>query len=220
MMSIFAPNISASTLEHSADFTPLVEDTATFILALFDEKLPRIYSFHNPQHTMDVVREAHSIGKACGISDDDMEILLIAAWFHDAGYTEQYEGHEFVSIELAEQFLRKHTISETRIHAVCSCIRATEMPQKPQTLVEKILCDADVSNIASDSFFEMSARLREEHRVAKGKLYTDAEWYAIKHTLCTTHQFHTDYARQYFTPKQVENAHKLEEQYLAQYLTA
>jgi HD superfamily phosphodiesterase len=191
--------------------TPLVDDTATYILCLFEEKLPPHYSFHNPQHTKDVVTQAYAIADEYELGQDDLEILLIAAWFHDSGYTEVYEGHEEVSMKLAETYLRTKNFPEVRIKKVCDCISATSMPQSPQTLVERILCDADISNIGSDNFFEMSARLRKEHEIVKGKMYTDTEWYNVKHGICISHRFHTEYARTHFSPKQAENALKLEQ---------
>lgn len=190
--------------------TSLVDDAASYILHLFEEKLPRNYSFHNPQHTIDVVRQAHEIAESYTLSQSDMEILLIAAWFHDSGYTEMYEGHEEISMMLADTYLRTKNFPESRIQEVCNCIRATSMPQNPQTLVEKILCDADIANIGSDTFFEMSARLRKEHEIVKGKVYTDSEWYNVKYRICTLHRFHTEYAQIHFSPKQAENALQLE----------
>ena len=35
-----------------------------------------------------------------------MEPIIIAAWFHDTGHSEIYQGHESVSKRLAEGFLR------------------------------------------------------------------------------------------------------------------
>jgi predicted metal-dependent HD superfamily phosphohydrolase len=210
-MHTFVPVISDpahSTLPSGV--SSLVDDTAAYILRLFDEKLPRNYSFHNPQHTIDVVTQAFAIANEYELPQSDREILLIAAWFHDSGYTEVYEGHEEVSMMLAETFLRTKNFPESRIKEVCNCIRATSMPQSPHTLVEQILCDADIANIGSDTFFEMSARLRHEHEIVKGKIYTDAEWYSVKYHICTSHRFHTEYAHLHFSPKQAENALKLE----------
>jgi predicted metal-dependent HD superfamily phosphohydrolase len=205
------PIIAANTLSQpSFETTSIIEDTARYVLHLFEEKLPRHYSFHNPQHTIDVVAQARIMGLESNMSQTDMETLLIAAWFHDAGYTEMYEGHEEVSISLAKAYLRTQNFPEDRIQAVCDCINATTMPQHPQTFVEQILCDADIANIGSDTFFEMSARLRSEHEIVKGKTYTDAEWYNVKHGICTSHRFHTEYAHTHFSPKQAENAAKLE----------
>jgi predicted metal-dependent HD superfamily phosphohydrolase len=194
----------------SSEQTSIINDTAAYVLHLFEEKLPRNYLFHNPQHTIDVVTQAQAISEAYHLSSSDMETLLIAAWFHDSGYTEMYEGHEEVSVMLAESYLRTKNFPASRIKEVSACIRATSMPQNPQTLVEKILCDADIANIGSDTFFEMSARLRREHEIVMGKIYTDAEWYSVKHHICTSHRFHTEYAHIHFTPKQAENAIKLE----------
>ena len=202
-MHTFVPAISDLQYPTFPSGVPsFIDDTAIYVLRLFEEKLPRNYSFHNPQHTIDVVTQARVIGEEYKLSQNDMETLLIAAWFHDSGYTEMYEGHEEVSMTLAETYLRTKNFPESRIKEVCACIRATSMPQNPQTLVEQILCDADIANIGSDTFFEMSARLRKEHEIVKGKMYTDSEWYNVKHRICTAHRFHTEYARTHFSPKQ------------------
>jgi hypothetical protein len=72
------------------------------------------------------------------------------------------------------------------------------------------LCDADVSNVGSDTFFEMSARLRKELQAVKGEVFTDAEWYSVQHSFCKFHRFHSEYARRVLGAKQLENLVVLE----------
>ncbi len=189
---------------------PLADAAQGYIVELFAEKLPSYFSFHNVQHTIDVVQQASRIGEFYGLTEKEMEILLVAAWFHDSGYTEVYEGHEVASMELARVFLQERHATSEQIRGVLACINATTMPQQPTTLMEKILCDADVSNIGLDSFFDMSARLRQEQQTVRGKSFTDAEWFGVKHGFCVTHRFHTEYAAQHYGQKQAENARLLE----------
>ncbi|TAE23432.1 MAG: HD domain-containing protein [Candidatus Kapaibacterium sp.] len=202
--------ISSSEKAEKVVTMTLVEAAQRFIAELFAEKLPSYFSFHNVQHTKDVVQQAIRIGEAYRLTEAEMEILVVAAWFHDAGYTEVYEGHEVASMELARVFLQEQNATNEQIHGVLACINATTMPQQPKTLMEKILCDADVSNIGLDSFFDMSARLRQEQQTVRGKSFTDAEWFGVKHGFCVTHRFHTDYAVQHYGQKQAENARILE----------
>ena len=42
--------------------------------------------FHNLTHTMEVVDAVKKISEKEGISADEREILVIAAWFHDNGF--------------------------------------------------------------------------------------------------------------------------------------
>ena len=203
-------SVSSSEKAEKSGLLLLAEAAQRYVTELFAEKLPSYFSFHNVQHTIDVVQQAARIGEFYSLTAAEMEILLVAAWFHDSGYTEVYEGHEVASMELARTFLQEHHATTEQIQSVLACINATTMPQQPTTLMEKILCDADVSNIGLDSFFDMSARLRQEQQTVRGKSFTDAEWYSVKHGFCVTHRFHTEYAAQHYGQKQAENALRLE----------
>lgn len=190
--------------------TRIVNNVAEYICRLLEEKLSSVYAFHNVQHTKDVVAESERIGRACQLSDEDMGVLLTAAWFHDAGYTETYDGHESVSVQLAEEYLSELGCDHDFVERVISAILSTQMPQQPRSMVEEILCDADVANVGSDTFFDMSARLRKEIQAVKGISFTDAEWYSVQHSFCKFHRFHSEYARRVLGAKQSENLVHLE----------
>jgi predicted metal-dependent HD superfamily phosphohydrolase len=89
-----------------------------------------------------------TIGAACRLSAEELEGVILAAWFHDAGYVEAIEGHEEKSVEIATSFLRENGYPQEKIARVAACIRATKMPQNPKTLMEQVLCDADISHLA------------------------------------------------------------------------
>lgn len=196
-------------------YLSILDEVASYISRLLEEKLSAVYAFHNLQHTKDVVREAERIGRACNLSSDDLSVLLTSAWFHDVGYTETYDGHEAVSVQIAEEYLEDLGCAPEFVERVRSCILATQMPQQPRDFVEEILCDADVANVGSDTFFEMSARLRRELQAVKGETFTDAEWYSVKLSFCKFHRFHTEYARRMLGAKQTENLAQLEQERLS-----
>ncbi len=188
----------------------IVANVASYISHLLEERLSDVYAFHNVQHTKDVVYDAERIGRACNLPDEDLRVLLTAAWFHDVGYTETYDGHEAVGVQLAEEFLAAEGCEPEFVERVISCILATQMPQQPRNLVEEALCDADVANLGSDTFFEMSARLRQELQAIKGEVFTDEEWRAVCYGFCKYHRFHTEYGQRVLGAKQRENLAILE----------
>ena len=78
-----------------------------------------------------------------------------AAWFHDVGFSELYNGHEEVSINLVNEFLKKEDYSSEEIKEVSQCIEAPKMPQNPETELAKVLCDADLFHVGHPiSFIE------------------------------------------------------------------
>jgi predicted metal-dependent HD superfamily phosphohydrolase len=69
-----------------------------------------------------------AIGEICSaydLSDKKVELLHIAAWFHDTGYDKGSEGHENRSCQYMEAFLKEHNVPEEDIQTVAACIRAT-----------------------------------------------------------------------------------------------
>ncbi|WP_163070131.1 HD domain-containing protein, partial [Acinetobacter nosocomialis] len=84
---------------------------------------------------------------------EDAELLLVAAWLHDAGYIEGDQNHEKRSATIAEAFLKDNNFSEEKIEKVKSFILATEMSREPETLLQKIMRDADCSHFGDANYF-------------------------------------------------------------------
>ena len=56
------------------------------------------------------------------------------------------------STKLATTFLQENGADAALIEKVTSCINATKMPQSPGSLIEQILCDADLAHLGTDEF--------------------------------------------------------------------
>ena len=58
---------------------------------------PRL-TYHNPEHTEDVLQHVERIAAAENITDKRLlHLMRIAALFHDTGFLRTYKGHEEVS---------------------------------------------------------------------------------------------------------------------------
>lgn len=168
--------------------------------------------YHNIQHTVSVVT-------ACGIMADHYQyeertkaLLLIAAWFHDTGYpSTKGENHEIVSIEIAEEFLKKNAVSNDDIQFVKNCILATKMPQNPKTEEEKIICDADLHHFSLPDFFEYNDRLRKEREKILEKNIPEKEWLSDTLNLMSSHSYFTTYADSNYAPGKQNNISRIKE---------
>ncbi|MBC8041838.1 MAG: HD domain-containing protein [Rhizobacter sp.] len=183
----------------------LSRKASDYIFELFKEKLPAQYVYHNFNHTLEIAEAARDLGEGMKLSDIDLETVTLAAWFHDAGLTETYEGHEPRGAELAAQFLRQNGFAEERIAQVSDCILATVMPQQPKTLLAEVLCDADLWHLGSKNYFEKSDLLRIEWQSVSGKTYTDALWIQTNIDFFTSHPFHTRFAQVEWGDRRGEN---------------
>ncbi len=91
------------------------------------------------------------------------------------------------------------------IDEVKACILATRMPQKPKNLLQQIVCDADMSHFSTDSFAEKSKQLRKELQTRCGLAISKNAWRHQTICLLEVHQYHTDYAREHWNVKKMEN---------------
>jgi len=119
--------------------------------------------FHNKKHTRDVVRAVRLLAAYFHLNKEDEFIVLAAAWFHDAGFRNDAEGHEEESMELAEDYLEDAGVRSKVIGQITDCILATSLPQRPVTLHEKILCDADLHYLGSVRYYKNEIRLFKEY---------------------------------------------------------
>ena len=116
----------------------ILEKTKNFVSELLSKKLTEKHLFHNLEHTIDVVEETEEIANNSDVSKADLELLLIAAWFHDTGHTETYEGHEEVSCRLAREFLEKESYPEKKIEQIFQLIQTTKREHEPANQMEAI----------------------------------------------------------------------------------
>ncbi|HSD06844.1 Pycsar system effector family protein [Flavobacterium sp.] len=188
----------------------LVDESQDFVTNLIKDKLSDLYTYHNLNHTLEVVRAVTILCDAENVNPSDKEILLVAAWFHDVGYTKNHVNHEELSIEIASHFLKEKGKSDDYIDTVSNLIRATEKKYVPQTDLEKIIKDADYHHILNDDYLFKCEGLRKEWQNTEGKSMTDLEWAKVnEYFLTTAHKFYTSYAKENWQPLKEKNIKRL-----------
>jgi predicted metal-dependent HD superfamily phosphohydrolase len=142
-----------------------------------------------------VVQAIREIGSQIDISQEQLEVSKLAGWFHDTGFSVNYEGHEEHSCDLAENFLKEEGFDAGKIERVKSCIRSTHLRENPETICEELLCDADMMHLCNKSYFDQLDNLRKEWQVVLGKTYSDIQWHKQNLNFLTQHSFYTSYAK-------------------------
>lgn len=189
----------------------IVLAAADHVKEYLSNNLDKKFTFHNLSHTIDVVNAVEMITAAMEIKKHERNILLVAAWFHDVGYTERIEDHEDIGALHAENFLQNFLVNQDDIDKVKSCIIATHYPQCPLTGAEQILCDADMLHLSGKKYFKRAAFLRSEWKETKNKIYTDAEWLEINLKFLSDHAYHTQFCKDNFSEGRKKNILKLTE---------
>lgn len=183
----------------------LVTKVQSYCKQLFESKLSEAFLYHNYHHTERVVDAARIIGRESELSDEDLETVTLAAWFHDVGYTEGCNDHEETSARIAKDFLQNEDISEVRLNQVLGCILATRMPQNPNNLLEEVLCDADMHHLACTDYEKMSEKMHKEIELTKNKKMTKEEWVSLNHVFFKNHQYFTEFGKKYLQPIKEDN---------------
>ncbi len=184
----------------------ILEKSEHFIFELFKNKLSKKYLYHNYLHTQRVVESVKEIVKNLEVSEEEQEVLLLAAWFHDSGYIEGEEHHEERGAIIAENFLREHKVAKQKILMIKDCILATKLDYTPNSLLEEIIKDADTSHLAKDYFTEVSELLRQELALNGQSEYSAQAWREENIKLFTQeHKYYTRYAVQHWEPEKNKN---------------
>jgi putative nucleotidyltransferase with HDIG domain len=176
----------------------LFEEINQYVFNLFKEKLSHQYVYHNYQHTLETAEGAEKLAKECGLEGEDLEVLMIAAWFHDTGYIHSYADHEEKSIEIARVFLEEKNYPVSKMNKVAKCIEATKREIIPSSLSEQILCDADIVNIGDKNFSSKADLLRDEWENFQIRSCNEIEWAETQLEFLSNATFHTAQAQKIY----------------------
>lgn len=187
----------------------IVKRIAEQVLALFKSSLSPALVYHDYIHTREVVEAARRIGKGMKLDADELEIVTLGAWLHDVGFVEVYDGHEEAGAVIATAWLSELDYPVERIERVVGCILATRMPQRPTNQLEEIVCDADLSHLASDSFEHRNELLRLEWQIVLNSTFTDLDWARHTFEFMSGTYYHTRYATTEFHTGRTANLIRL-----------
>src|SRR5690606_32573274 len=175
----------------------IIDKVSEYAKNLLTTKLDKNYLYHNLIHTERVVNAAKIICEDLEVSPSDQEIILIAAWLHDLGYTQGSQIHEETSCEIARNFLTEQNYDSNKIDIVIQVILATKMDHQPTNLMEEIIKDADSYHFSDENYSKISELLQQELQLLGVADYSVEQWRAKNiEVLNNKHQYYTSYARE------------------------
>ncbi|WP_229253922.1 Pycsar system effector family protein [Dyadobacter sp. NIV53] len=166
--------------------------------------------YHNLVHTESVVAHAAQIADHYHLDERDSFIVGAAAWFHDTGYYDgDAPGHEQRGADMAARFLTEDGIKDDVILEIRGCILATVVPQKPQNILQQIVCDADLFHFGTKEFPERNKLMRKESEQRLGQKIDKSKWRKSTIELLESHIFQTDYCIELLSAQKAKNLEKL-----------
>lgn len=186
----------------------LLQETEIYISDYFAKHISPEYVFHDFEHTVQTVAAARVIGEGFQLEDHEMTLLLLATWFHDTGYTEGPKGHEERSCNNADHFLRGK-IPDADLSTILELIRATKVPQQPHSLLEQIICDADLSHLGMETYWDRTGKLRQEFVLARKTVMSEQDWVDFELNFMLGHNYHTAIANELFNKRKAKHIQQL-----------
>ena len=141
---------------------------------------------------------------------DDITILQTAALFHDCGFVNVYKNHEEEGCRIAKEVLPDFDYTHEQIETICSIIMKTKFGSHPETLLEKIICDADLDYLGSDEYGIIADRLFKELTELK-KIQNEHEWNRLQVQFLQSHRYWTKSAQEKRNKKKMEHLLRLKE---------
>jgi HD superfamily phosphodiesterase len=167
--------------------------------------------YHHYEHALSVMERSVYLATMEWCSEEEIEMLIIAALFHDTGFVIQYDWNEFFGAKIANNYLRTILYPDDKTKIIQNIILATIPDRKPNTLLEKIIKDADMDNLWRDDFFDVSEKLKTEREIIKNIKIKDPDWQHASLSILKWHTFYTSTQMQERQTKLEENKKKLKE---------
>lgn len=186
--------------------------TEAHVRNFFEQHIAISYTYHDLQHTINVVTAVKEIASFYDLKDNELELLVLSAWFHDLGYDKGPERHEERGAAYANRFLKELDYADESIVKIENCILATKYPQAPATLLEEILCDADLSHLGKDIYWDRCSKVRQELAITKDLIMDEQAWINFELDFMLNQQFHTAAAKQLYDKAKQKHVRQLVKQ--------
>lgn len=205
---------------------PLVAEA---LFRLFTDLSPRL-TFHTPQHTLDVLHDVLLLGIKAGLAPKELELLAIAAAYHDLGYLDQDFQNEPIGAAHAREAMQRAGYGAEAIHEVELMILSTQLHpspagnylmQSPRSALAKYLCDADLATLGKRNFFKRSLDFYQELSGVRVTNPMELRNESGRASLAATikimhfHTYHTPEATELYGSQKAQNLRELQHFFIA-----
>ncbi len=191
------------------------EEISEFIFKLFKDKLSNYFLYHNFAHTHQTVETVRELAEDFKLPEEEFENLVIAAWFHDSGYTQGHQNHEEEGIKILKAYFGGQ-LPDKRFKQIEQLILSTKFGHEQTSLSEEIIHDADYVNMGKKSFSKRAELLRCEWEKTNKKTYDNLEWAELQLDFLISKKFKTSFSVHKFgnrREKNIEEQRRLIEKY-------
>ena len=201
-----------------------IQEVELYVTKVINEESSEKVVFHDIEHVHRVISGVKRIGSAEGLVYEEMEIVLIAAWFSRIGF-KNYKNLEksktsvdymlkcYLSAKAkAESFLKQIDYPNSKMKQVLELLGNLKPNVKPDTKLGSVLADATTIEWASKKA-KKRIQLQYQEFLLQDVIKTGRSGYfdSVLSAL-RKHVYFTDYGREVLRPKKMELIKKLEKE--------
>ena len=169
--------------------------------------------YHGTDHSLEVELACIEISEQeKNITPLQIELLRIAALSHDIGHIENMDNHEVLGCNFISKLMPQYGYKPEDIAIVETLIMVTKFPHNPKSLLENIICDADLAYLGSGKYNEQSEKLKKELiELHNYELNDDIKWTEFQINFLEKHVFFTKFAKDNYNPNKDKIIQKLKD---------
>jgi hypothetical protein len=187
----------------------IVGAAAEHVFALFrDASKDGLLLYHGYDRARELARATKEIAKGCELDEEQTQIAMLAAWFHDAGHATGPSGDRAQSSALMRSFLEEQGQPPELIEAVEKCINGAN-EQTHDAAAQEVLHDALLAPTATKSYLRKLRLLRLEKQRRGDPPLTDVEWTSLCIEYVEQHPFRGRHAQIEYNGGRAENLVRL-----------
>jgi uncharacterized protein len=191
----------------------IVNNALRYVLDLL-EKVNH-FPYHNINHTLDVYSRSEYLCDKEFVHLEEKTDVLLAALFHDTGFTVRYNSNEEIGADIARKYLESIEVREERIARIERIIMATVVWAEAKDKLEQIIQDSDFDNLWRDDCLVKTISLKKELKLINKVDIPLKEWLLSSHSLFRKHRYNTATAIIERNETKLENIKKIEERIAA-----
>jgi predicted metal-dependent HD superfamily phosphohydrolase len=197
-----------------------IRDSRQAAYDLLDQLSPNLY-YHGKSHTLDiVVPTMRTLCRMQRLTPGERTLHVIAADWHDVGYTQSYWGNEATAAKLLREWMTDsdYLFTDADIAYATNAILATDLKDRPSTLIDCNIRDADVAYLGANPeiFLHTERELMKELRAQPSapeqimwrKAQDDGEWNRFSLDFMTSHDWLTSEASYLFDAQKRRNVYE------------
>lgn len=174
----------------------LLKNAAQHCTEILNNQLSPQIACHDLAFTEQVVEMAEAIGVQEQLNEQELEMVKIAAWFHDTGFRDTYDDHQVASQAIASAFLNDEGVTQDKADKILQSLIATKKGSSPENNIDKVLVDARQGVMVGGDYKEYLKKLKKELLEIKNVEQSEVE--GIQNYLETIlkYEFHTAYGKE------------------------